>query len=217
MSTFDLIDHEIEAYCEEHSTPESDLLYRLNRQTHLETINPRMLSGQLQGLFLTMVARMMRPRFVVEVGTFTGYSALCLADGLAPDGMLHTIERNIEYEDRIRDYLAQSPLHDRIELHIGDARDVIPTLDITWDLCFIDAEKEDYEEYYDLLLPRTRTGGFLLVDNALWNGKVAGEVATNDHDTHAILAFNDKVQRDPRVRNLLLPFRDGIMMIEKTM
>lgn len=215
MSTFELIDHDIESYCEEHSSPEGDLLYRLNRQTHLETINPRMLSGQLQGLFLTFVSKMMRPRNVVEVGTFTGYSALCLADGLAEGGVLHTIEQNVEYEDRIRHYFSQSPLGERIVLHIGDARQVIPELDILWDLVFIDAEKEDYETFYDLLLPRTRQGGFILVDNTLWNGKVVGEVAHNDRDTQAITQFNDKVQRDERVRNLLLPFRDGIMMIEK--
>ena len=215
MSTFELIDHDIESYCEEHSSPEGDLLYRLNRQTHLETINPRMLSGQLQGLFLTFVSKMMRPRNVVEVGTFTGYSALCLAEGLAEGGVLHTIEQNVEYEDRIRDYFAQSPYGKNIVLHIGDAKQVIPELDILWDLVFIDAEKEDYETFYDLLLPRTRRGGFILVDNTLWNGKVVGEVAHNDRDTQAITQFNDRVQRDERVRNLLLPFRDGIMMIEK--
>lgn len=215
MSTFELIDHDIESYCEEHSSPEGDLLYRLNRQTHLETINPRMLSGQLQGLFLTFVSKMMRPRNVVEVGTFTGYSALCLAKGLSEGGVLHTIEQNVEYEDRIRNYFGQSPYGENIVLHIGDARQVIPELDILWDLAFIDAEKEDYETFYDLLLPRTRPGGFILVDNALWNGKVVGEVAHNDRDTQAITQFNDKVQRDERVRNLLLPFRDGIMMIEK--
>ena len=215
MSTFELIDHDIESYCEEHSSPESDLLYRLNRQTHLETINPRMLSGQLQGLFLTFVSKMLRPRNVVEVGTFTGYSALCLAEGLAEGGVLHTIEQNVEYEDRIRDYFGQSPYGRNIVLHIGDAQQVIPELDIVWDLAFIDAEKEDYEAFYELLLPRTRPGGFILVDNTLWNGKVVGEVAHNDRDTQAITQFNDKVQRDERVRNLLLPFRDGIMMIEK--
>jgi len=215
MSTFDLIDHDIEAYCEEHSTPESNLLYRLNRQTHLETINPRMLSGQLQGLFLTFVSKMLHPQNILEVGTFTGYSALCMAEGLADGGILHTIEHNIEYEDRIRNYFAQSPYSERIILHIGDAEQVIPTLDILWDLVFIDAEKEDYETFYDLVLPRTRQGGFILVDNTLWNGKVVGEVAHNDRDTQAITQFNDKVQHDDRVRNLLLPFRDGIMMIEK--
>ncbi len=158
---------------------------------------------------------MPRPRNVVEVGTFTGYSALCLAEGLAEGGVLHTIEQNVEYEDRIRNYFGQSPYGENIVLHIGDARQVIPELDILWDLVFIDAEKEDYETFYDLLLPRTRPGGFILVDNALWNGKVVGEVAHNDRDTQAITQFNDKVQRDERVRNLLLPFRDGIMMIEK--
>lgn len=215
MSTFELIDQDIEAYCEQHTTPESDLLYRLNRQTHLETINPRMLSGQLQGNFLTFIAKMLRPKHVLEIGTFTGYSALCLAEGLTEDGELHTIENNIEFEDRIREYVGQSPLCDRIILHIGDAKSVIPSLDYSWDLAFIDAEKEDYQDYYDLILPRVRKGGFLLVDNTLWNGKVTQQVAHNDRDTQAILAFNDFVQNDTRVRNLLLPFRDGIMMIEK--
>lgn len=215
MSTFDLIDHDIEAYCEQHTTPESDLLYRLNRQTHLETINPRMLSGQLQGQFLTFIAKMMQPKRILEVGTFTGYSALCLAEGLAANGELHTIENNIEFEDRIREYVGQSPFSNRIILHIGDAKEVAASLDYCWDLVFIDAEKEDYQDYYDIILPKVRPGGFILVDNTLWNGKVTHEVAHNDKDTRAILAFNDFVQQDPRVRNLLLPFRDGIMMIEK--
>lgn len=215
MSTFDLIDHDIEAYCEQHTTPESDLLYRLNRQTHLETINPRMLSGQLQGQFLTFIAKMMQPKRILEVGTFTGYSALCLAEGLAANGELHTIENNIEFEDRIREYVGQSPFSNRIILHIGDAKEVAASLDYCWDLVFIDAEKEDYQDYYDIILPKVRPGGFILVDNTLWNGKVTHEVAHNDRDTKAILAFNDFVQQDPRGRNLLLPFRDGIMMIEK--
>lgn len=215
MSTFDLIDHDIEAYCEQHTTSESDLLYRLNRQTHLETINPRMLSGQLQGQFLTFIAKMMQPKRILEVGTFTGYSALCLAEGLAANGELHTIENNIEFEDRIREYVGQSPFSNRIILHIGDAKELAASLDYCWDLVFIDAEKEDYQDYYDIILPKVRPGGFILVDNTLWNGKVTHEVAHNDKDTRAILAFNDFVQQDSRVRNLLLPFRDGIMMIEK--
>ncbi len=215
MSTFNLIDLDIEAYCEQHTTSESALLYRLNRQTHLETINPRMLSGQLQGQFLTFMAKMLRPKYVLEIGTFTGYSALCMAEGLSEEGVLHTIEKNIEYEDRILDYVNQSPYKEQIVLHIGEAQTVAAKLDFPWDLVFIDAEKEDYQEYYDLILPKVRKGGFLLVDNTLWNGKVTHEVAHNDRDTKAILAFNDYVQQDARVRNLLLPFRDGIMMIEK--
>lgn len=215
MSTFDLIDHEIESYCEQHTSPESDLLFRLNRQTHLETINPRMLSGQLQGLFLSFLSKMMQPKRILEIGTFTGYSALCLAEGLVMDGQLHTIESNLEFEDRIRDYFGRSAYQDKISLHIGDAKEVIPLLQEIWDLVFIDADKEDYFDYYDLILPQVRQGGFILVDNTLWNGKVTQEVAHNDRDTKAILAFNDFVQKDERVRNLLLPFRDGIMMIEK--
>lgn len=215
MSTFELIDHDIEAYCEQHTTPETDLLYRLNRQTHLETINPRMLSGQLQGLFLSFLSKMAKPQYVLEIGTFTGYSALRLAEGLSEGGELHTIESNIEYEDRIRQYTSQSPFRDQIFLHMGDAKKVIPQLEYTWDLVFIDAEKEDYQDYYDLVLSKVRQGGFLLVDNTLWNGKVTQQVAHNDRDTQSILAFNDFVQNDVRVRNLLLPFRDGIMMIEK--
>ena len=215
MSTFDLIDHTIEAYCEAHTTPESGLLYRLNRQTNLETVNPRMLSDQLQGLFLTFISKMLRPERILEIGTFTGYSALCLAEGLTDTGELHTIEVNVEYEDRIREYFSQSPLGKQIILHIGDALQVAPKLDMTWDLVFIDAEKEDYLSYYEAVLPSVRKGGFILADNVLWNGKVVQEAVGNDRDTRAILAFNDHVQNDNRVRNLLLPFRDGIMIIEK--
>lgn len=215
MSTFDLIDPEIESYCEAHTTAETDLLYRLNRQTHLQTINPRMASGQLQGQFLSLISKMIRPQRILEIGTFTGYSAICLAEGLTEDGTLHTIEINEEYEDRIRDYFAQSPDCDKLKLHIGDAKTIVPTLQAPWDLVFIDAEKTDYQEYYDIVFPLVRNYGFILIDNTLWNSKVVHEVAHNDKDTQAILAFNDMVQQDSRVRNLLLPFRDGIMIIEK--
>lgn len=215
MSTFELIDTDIEAYCEAHTTPESDLLYRLNRETHLQTLNPRMASGQLQGQFLSLVSKMIRPKRILEIGTFTGYSAICLAEGLADDGILHTIEINEEYEDRIRAYLSESPDSQKIKLHIGDAKAIVPLLDTLWDLVFIDAEKTDYQDYYDMVFPQVREHGIILIDNTLWNSKVVHEVAQNDKDTQAILAFNDRVQQDSRVRNLLLPFRDGIMMIEK--
>ena len=215
MSTFELIEPEIEAYCEAHTTEEGDLLRRLFRETHLQTINPRMASGQLQGQFLSLVSNMIRPRRILEIGTFTGYSAICLGEGLTEDGILHTIEINEEYEDRIREYVSQSPDSQKIKLHIGDAKAVVPSLNEVWDLIFIDAEKTDYEEYYNLVLPQVRENGFLLIDNTLWNSKVVQEVRQNDHDTQAILAFNEMVQKDTRVRNLLLPFRDGIMMIQK--
>ncbi len=215
MSTFELIQQDIEAYCEEHSTVEDDLLNRLIRQTFLETINPRMASGQLQGLFLRFISSMMQPRFILEVGTFTGYSALCLCEGLQEGGELHTIEFNEEYEERIRHYFAQSPRAGQLHLHIGNARTLIATLPHTWDLVFLDADKEDYVHYYESVMPHVRHGGFILADNALWNGKVTHEIIGNDKDTKAITEFNNHVQADPRVRNLLLPFRDGIMMIEK--
>lgn len=215
MSTFELISPEIEAYCEAHTTEEPDLLYRLNRQTHLQTINPRMASGQLQGHFLSLISNMIRPQRILEIGTFTGYSALCLATGLTTDGILHTIEINEEYEDRIRNYFAESPYNHKIKLHIGDAKTIVPSLDAQWDLVFIDAEKTDYQEYYEMVFPQVRKNGFLLIDNALWNCKVVQEVQHNDKETQAILDFNNRIQQDKRVRNLLLPFRDGIMMIEK--
>lgn len=215
MSTFNLIDHEIEAYCESHTTSESDLLYRLYRETNLKVLNPRMLSGQMQGLFLSFISKMIRPQYILEIGTYTGYSALCLAEGLIENGILHTVEIDIEMEDMIRKYWNQSQLNDKIMLHLGDAKDIIQQLDYSWDLVFIDADKEDYDHYYETVLPKVHKGGIILVDNVLWNGKVIHKIAHNDKDTLSITTFNDKIQGDTRVRNLLLPFRDGIMMIEK--
>lgn len=215
MSTFELIEPEIEAYCEAHTTEESDLLRRLYRETHLQTINPRMASGQLQGQFLSLVSKMIRPRRILEIGTFTGYSAICLAEGLTDDGILHTVEVNEEYEERIRRCFSESADGGKMMLHIGDAKEIVPTLNEEWDLVFIDAEKTDYRDYYEMVFPQVRKNGFMLIDNTLWNSKVVHEVRHNDHDTQAVMAFNDRVQRDPRVRNLLLPFRDGLMMIEK--
>ena len=215
MSTFELISPEIEAYCEAHTTEETDLLYRINRQTHLQTINPRMASGQLQGQFLSLISNMIRPKRILEIGTFTGYSALCLATGLTADGFLHTIEINEEYEDRIRTFFAESPYNHLIKLHIGDAKTILPSLNEQWDLVFIDAEKTDYKEYYEMVFPQVRKNGFLLIDNTLWNSKVVHEIPHNDKDTLAIMDFNNRIQEDERVRNLLLPFRDGIMIIEK--
>ena len=210
-----MFDVEIEEYCEAHSTPQSELLYRLTRETHQKVMNPRMLSGHLQGMLLTTLCRMMQARRVLEIGTYTGYSALCIAEGLAADGQVHTIEVDEEREEMIRRYLAQSPYQDKIQLHIGDALQVIPTLQEQWDMVYIDADKEEYTDYYEMVLPQVRKGGIILADNVLWDGKVVKEVRSGDKDTRALLAFNEHVQADPRVTNFILPVRDGLMFIEK--
>ena len=209
------ITQEIEEYCEAHSTPEPELLYRLNRETNLKVMNPRMLSGHIQGMFLTSLVQMMQPKAVLEIGTYTGYAAICLAEGLPDDGIIDTIEIDVELEDIIRKYFSQYPKKEKINLHIGDAVEVIPTLDKTYDLVFMDADKEEYIRYYELVLPKVRKGGYILADNVLWSGKVLQEVKSGDKDTPAIRQFNDYVLHDERVRNFLLPLRDGIMVIEK--
>jgi predicted O-methyltransferase YrrM len=208
---------EILAYAEAHTSPESDVLRRLNRETYVQVLAPRMLSGHLQGRLLSMISHMVRPRRILELGTFTGYSALCLAEGLAPEGELHTVEQNPELEDRIRRYVAEAGLAGRIHLHIGQALEVLPSLSETWDLVFIDADKINNDAYYELVLPHVRTGGFILVDNVLWSGKTLASypLKSADKDAHAVRAFNDKIQQDERVENVFLPVRDGILLLRK--
>ncbi|WP_133271820.1 O-methyltransferase [Hymenobacter radiodurans] len=210
-------DDERHQYAEAHTTPESELLRRLNRETHVQVLAPRMLSGHLQGRLLSMISHMVRPRRILEIGTFTGYSALCLAEGLAPEGELHTIEFNPELETRIRRYVAAANLTNRVHLHIGDARIVLPTLTETWDLVFIDADKINNDVYFELIIDQVRPGGFLLIDNVLWGDKVlpSYSVKPADKDTHAVRAFNDKVQTDTRVENVFLPLRDGLLLLRK--
>ena len=203
----------IEEYCEAHTTEEGELLYRLYRETHLRAVKPRMISGHLQGRFLSMISRMMQPKHVLEIGTYTGYSALCLAEGLAPDGHLDTIEVDEEMEEIIGRYIGMTKYKQKIRLHIGDARQLIPSFDCQWDLVFIDAEKRSNQEFYEMLLPRMRKGGVMLIDNMLWSGKVVEQSGHLDLDTQAIMEFNDFVQQDERVSNVLLPLRDGIMMV----
>lgn len=204
-------------YADDHTSPESALLARLNRETHVQVLHARMLSGHAQGRLLSMLSHMVRPRRVLELGTFTGYSALCLAEGLASDGLLHTVEQNPELAGRISRYVAEAGMDDRIRLHIGDARQVVFALAETWDLVFIDADKINNDTYYELVLPQVRSGGFLLIDNVLWNGKVLPgyPVKPADKDTHAVRAFNAKVQTDARVENVLLPLRDGLLLVRK--
>jgi caffeoyl-CoA O-methyltransferase len=209
----EIIDEALQAYSESHTTPESDLLSKINRDTHANVLRPRMLSGHLQGRLLSMISKMLSPSRILEIGTYTGYSALCLAEGLAEDGKLITLDVNEELEERVRSFFAQSPLENRIDFRIGDARSIIPQLNETLDLVFIDADKENYSTYYDLVFPKVRPGGIILADNVLWSGKVIN--ARPDKDTAAILEFNRKIHEDHRVENVLLPVRDGIMMVRK--
>jgi predicted O-methyltransferase YrrM len=207
---------ELQTYIEEHTTPENALLHALNRSTHLKTLYPRMLSGHILGRFLALISKIIRPKRILEIGTFTGYSALCLAEGLHPDGQLHTIEINEELEEANLDVFRAAGYGSAIVQHIGDALEVIPKLGMQFDLVFLDANKESYPEYFDVLLQYMNTGSILIADNVLWSGKVTdNSTKKRDRDTEGIVRFNSKVQCDTRVENVLLPVRDGIMMIRK--
>lgn len=205
----------IEEYILSHSDPEGELLATLSRDANVNLLRPRMLSGHLQGRILKMFCRMLSPRRVLEIGTYTGYATLCLAEGLADDGRVDTIEINDEMEDFIRKYLDQSPLNEKIRLHIGDAMEIIPGLQETYDLVFIDADKRLYTNYYDLVFPLIRPGGIILADNTLWDGKVVEETVASDKQTQGILAFNEKIKNDERVEKVILPLRDGLTIIWK--
>jgi len=206
---------EIEAYAEGHTEPESDLLRYVSRETHAKIMRPRMLSGHAQGRLLALFSRLVRPRRILEIGTYTGYSALCLCEGLTDEGLLITLDRNEELENFTRNIFAKSGFAARIDFRIGTALDVIPTLDETFDLVFIDADKVNYRAYYDLVIEKIKPGGLILADNVLWSGKVADPSAYKpDKETPALLAFNEYVSHDPRVKCLLLPLRDGIMIAQ---
>jgi caffeoyl-CoA O-methyltransferase len=210
----EFINTEIQQYAEQHTSQESAVLQKINRDTHAQVLKPRMLSGHLQGRLLSMLSQMIKPKRILEIGTYTGYSALCLAEGLTNDGKLITIDINEELADRVQNAIAAAQLVDKVELVVGDAMKIIPTLEDAFDLVFIDADKERYAQYYDLLIDRVVPGGYILADNVLWSGKVVAAKKI-DKDTQAILDFNKKIQDDPRVENVLLPIRDGIMMIRK--
>ena len=209
----DVINKELQAYAEKHTTDESPLLKKINRDTHAQVLMPRMLSGQLQGRVLSMLSCMCRPRVILEVGTYTGYSAICLAEGLPEGGKLITIDINEELYDRVSGYFREAGLNERIDYRIGDAATIIPQLNERFDLVFIDADKENYARYYDLVIDRVNLNGLILADNVLWSGKVLQEKP--DKDTRSILDFNKKIQADARVENVLLPVRDGIMLMRK--
>lgn len=209
----DVINPALQKYSEEHTTSENSLLQKINRDTHAKVMMPRMLSGHMQGRILSMVSCMVKPFAVLEIGTYTGYSALCLAEGLRPQGKLVTLDINEELENTVRNYFNESSFNAQIDYRIGNALEIIPSLHMDFDLVFIDADKENYARYYDLVINRVPLGGYILADNVLWSGKVLDEKA--DKDTKAIKEFNRKVQDDSRVENVLLPVRDGILIMRK--
>lgn len=206
----DFIQEEIEAYCEKHTDAENDILFALSRETHAKYLYSRMLSGHLQGAFLKMISHIVRPQKILEIGTYTGYSALCLAEGLQENGILHTIEKNFELEDIIKKYIHKANFEDRIELMIGDAMEVIPQLNHTYELVFIDADKENYINYFNMIVPIMNKGGIILSDNVLWSGKVLEELNPKDISTKILLEYNQIVNNDERVETVLLPIRDGL-------
>jgi caffeoyl-CoA O-methyltransferase len=213
----DFLPKKLDDYVCDHTTSESDLLQQLNRETYSKVLMPRMLSGHLQGRVLSMISHMIRPKRILEIGTYTGYSALCLAEGLAEAGILHTIDINEELESMVRKYIGLAGMESKIQYHIGDATQIIPYLNEKLDLVFIDADKENYSTYYDLVFDKVSPGGYIIADNVLWSGKVLMEepIAAGDKDTLALVAFNERVMNDDRVENVLFPIRDGLMVIRK--
>lgn len=212
----EFIDPELDKYVHEHSEAESDLLNELNRETYLKVLQPRMLSGHIQGRVLSMYSKLIQPETILEIGTYTGYSALCLAEGLADRGTLHTIEKNEELQPIINRYVERADLQDRIKLHIGDALPIIKKMDAAFDLVFIDADKTNYLNYYEAVLPKMKSGGCIIADNVLWSGKILDEIELKkDADTAALNEFNKAVTADERVENVLLSVRDGLMVIRK--
>ncbi len=209
-----MLNPELEKYIEDHTSDESELLYSLNRETNIKTTMPRMLSGKVQCKFLEMISLMIKPKRILEIGTFTGYSAICLAKGLKLDGKIITIESNEELEGIIKKFIDKIGGDNKIELVIGDALTVIPKLNETYDLVFIDANKEQYIEYYNLVKTKLAPGGFVLVDNVLWGGKVISS-KNPDKETLAIQAFNNHVKQDSEVEQVMIPLRDGLLLIRK--
>lgn len=206
------LSEELENYAAQHTEDEPLLLQELNKRTHLNVLQPRMISGHFQGRFLSLLSKMVQPRTILEIGTYTGYATLCLAEGLYPEGVLHTIDIKEELTDLQREFFDRSGYGSQIVQHLGKAADIIPALDTTFDLVFIDADKQNYAHYFDLVIEKMNCGGLILSDNVLWSGKVVEEVKPNDKHTQALMAYNQKIKDDPRVETVLLPIRDGITL-----
>ena len=205
----------IEEYILQHIDEEGDLLKNLNRDAHVNLLRPGMLSGHLQGRLLKMFCRLVQPKRILEIGTYTGYATLCLAEGAPDDAEIHTLEVNDELEDFIMKHLHKSKLEDKIHLHIGDALEIIPTLNETFDLVFIDANKRHYCQYYDLIFDKVRPGGLIIADNTLWDGKVLETPHHTDKQTIGIQEFNNMIAKDNRIEKVILPMRDGLTLIWK--
>lgn len=206
------ISEALEDYVAQHSENEPELLARLNKETHQKILQPRMLSGHFQGRVLSMFSKLIRPQHILEIGTYTGYAALCLAEGLPENGTLDTIDNNEELVDFQKKYFDQSPWAHQIQQHLGNALEIIPTLNKKFDLVFIDADKENYINYFHMIVPMMNKGGVILSDNVLWSGKVLEEVKANDKSTKVLLEYNELLKNDPRVETVLLPIRDGLTM-----
>jgi len=211
----DFLPEKIEEYVAKHSEKEPQLLNELNHETWEKVLIPRMLSGHIQGRVLSMLTHMINPKNVLEIGTYTGYSALCFAEGLQTGGKIHTIDINEELETMVNNYINKANLTDTIINHIGNAIDIIPTLSETFDLVFIDADKTNYSNYYDLVFDKVKSGGYIIADNVLWSGKVIEDKSTLDPDTIALIEYSEKIQNDDRVQNVLFPVRDGLMIARK--
>lgn len=209
------LDQSIQDYCNNHTSENNALLQKLDRDTHVNILNPRMLSGQFQGTLLSMISKLINPENILEIGTYTGFSALCFAEGLKKEGTLTTIDINEELEEFTQDFFNKSPYQNNIQYIIGNALDVIPTLNKKYDLVFIDADKNNYINYFNIVLPLLNPGGVILADNVLWSGKVLENLKENDIDTKTLIEFNEYVNKHAEVENILLPIRDGINLIRK--
>ena len=211
----EFIEKNLADYCENHTSPESELLSNLNRDTHLKVVSPRMLSGHLQGRFLSFISKLQQPQLIIEIGTYTGYSALCLAEGLTESGKLISIDVNEETSSYAQSFIDKSDYQNQIKLVVADAKDFIHTISNPIDLVFIDADKKNYLAYYQLIIEKLNTGGIIIADNVLWSGKITMPEGEMDRETLALHEFNEFVQNDGRVENMLLPIRDGLMVIRK--
>ena len=209
----DLFDNSLTRYLEDHADPENTLLQQINRETHLKETKAHMLSGHYQGRLLSLLSKMIGPKRILEVGTFTGYATLCLAEGLPAEGIVHTIDINEELEDRVKSYFEKSPFGKQIRYHIGNALDIIPTLHETFELAFIDADKKSNILYYEMIVETMPSGGIILIDNVLWKGKVLQE--NTDTQTEQILKLNQQIASDTRVEKIILPVRDGLLLVRK--